>query len=144
MSRLYEVMFIVRPDAAEEDIDKLIAGFSSTVTSGGGVVKSAEKMGRRKLAYTVRKCAEGHYVLLTLEANGAVVLELERRLRVSEQVIKFLTVRMDEEAKRQAKVKASRGVKRSNKVNVESAEAAPAPAVPAAPAAPTEAAQASA
>ena len=133
MLRLYEVMFIVRPDVAEEDIDKLIAGFTSTVTSGGGVVKSAEKMGRRKLAYTVRKCAEGHYVLLTLEANGAVVAELERRLRVSEQVIKFLTVRMDEEAKRQAKVKALRGVKR--KATPEAAEAAPA--------APAEAAQAS-
>ena len=138
MSRLYEVMFIVRPDVAEEDIDKLIAGFTSTVTSAGGVVKSAEKMGRRKLAYTVRKCAEGHYVLLTLEANGAVVLELERRLRVSEQVIKFLTVRMDEEAKRQAKVKANRGVRR--KTGPEAvAEATPTPAP-----APTEAAQASA
>ena len=76
------------------------------------MVKSAEKMGRRKLAYTVRKCAEGHYVLLTLEANGPVVLELERRLRVSEQVIKFLTVRMDEEVKRLAKAKANRGVRR--------------------------------
>jgi len=135
MSRLYEVMFIVRPDVAEEDIDKLIAGFSSTVTTGGGAVKSAEKMGRRKLAYTVRKCAEGHYVLLTLETDGAVVAELERRLRVSEQVIKFLTVRMDEEAKRQAKVKAARGVKRKP-----NAEAAAEPAAPV----PTEAAQASA
>ena len=149
MSRLYEVMFIVRPDVTEEDIDKLIAGFSSTVTSGGGVVKSAEKMGRRKLAYTVRKCAEGHYVLLTLEADGAVVLELERRLRVSEQVIKFLTVRMDEEAKRLAKVKANRGVRRKTGPEA-AAEAAsapvPAPALAAAPAAtpaPTEAAQAS-
>ena len=51
MSRLYEVMFIVRPDVAEEDVDKLIAGFTTTVTNGGGVVKNVEKMGRRKLAY---------------------------------------------------------------------------------------------
>ena len=152
MSRLYEVMFIVRPDVAEEDIDKLIAGFSTTITSGGGVVKSAEKMGRRKLAYTVRKCAEGHYVLLTLEANGPVVLELERRLRVSEQVIKFLTVRMDEEVKRLAKAKANRGVRRKTGPEA-AAEAAsvpapaPAPAAvpaPAPAAAPTEPAQASA
>ncbi len=110
MSRLYEVMFIVRPDMAEEEIDKLIAGFTATVTAGGGVVKSAEKMGRRKLAYLVRKFADGNYVLLTIEANGAVVLELERRMRVTEPVIKFLTVRMDEEVKRLAKVKALRGV----------------------------------
>ena len=113
MSRLYEVMFIVRPDAAEEDVDKLIAGFSENVTKGGGVVKTVEKMGRRKLAYMVRKFNDGNYVLLTIEANGAVVLELERRLRVTEPVIKFITVRIDEEEKRLAKVKALRGVRRS-------------------------------
>jgi len=112
MSRVYEVMFIVRPDAVEEDIDKLIAGFSTTVTSGGGVVKNVEKMGRRKLAYLVRKFNDGYYVLLTIEADGPVVLELERRLRVTEQVIKFITVRTDEEDKRLAKVKALRGVRR--------------------------------
>ncbi|MGA7856762.1 MAG: 30S ribosomal protein S6 [Terracidiphilus sp.] len=112
MSRLYEVMFIVRPDAAEEDVDKLIAGFSTNVTNGGGVVKNVEKMGRRKLAYMVRKFNDGNYVLLTVEANGAVVLELERRLRVTEPVIKFITVRIDEEEKRLAKVKALRGVRR--------------------------------
>jgi small subunit ribosomal protein S6 len=113
MSRVYEVMFIVRPDVAEEDVDKLIAGFSDNVAKGGGVVKTVEKMGKRKLAYMVRKFNDGNYVLLTIEANGAVVLELERRLRVTEPVIKFITVRIDEEEKRLAKVKALRGVRRS-------------------------------
>jgi small subunit ribosomal protein S6 len=131
MSRLYEVMFIVRPDVAEEDADKLIAGFTTTVTNGGGVVKNVEKMGRRKLAYMVRKFNDGNYVLLTIEAGGPVVLELERRLRVTEPVIKFITVRMDEEEKRLAKVKALRGVRRKL-----SAEPAPAPAPPAAVPAP--------
>ena len=141
MSRVYEVMFIVRPDVVEEDTDKLIAGFSTTVTNGGGVVKSVEKMGRRKLAYQVRKFGDGNYVLMTIEAGGPVVLELERRLRVTEPVIKFITVRMDEEEKRLAKVKALRGVRRSS----QPAAAVPAPAPPAAVAAPAEApAQASA
>ena len=130
MSRLYEVMFIVRPDAAEEDIDKLIAGFTENVTKGGGVVKNVEKMGRRKLAYLVRKFADGFYILLTLEAGGPVVLELERRLRVTEQVIKFITVRIDEEEKRLAKVKAARGVRRTTApaapVAAETVEPAPA------------------
>jgi small subunit ribosomal protein S6 len=132
-------MFIVRPDVAEEDADKLIAGFSTTVTNGGGVVKSVEKMGRRKLAYAVRKFNDGNYVLLTIEANGAGVLELERRLRVTEPVIKFITVRIDEEEKRLAKVKALRGVRR--KVSAEPAvQTAPAPvAAPAAVAAPAPA-----
>ena len=127
MSRVYEVMFIVRPDAAEEDVDKLIAGFSDNVTKGGGLVKTVEKMGKRKLAYMVRKFNDGNYVLLTIEANGAVVLEMERRLRVTEPVIKFITVRVDEEEKRLAKVKALRGVRRS--------ATPPAPAPVAAPAA---------
>lgn len=143
MSRLYEVMFILRPDIAEEDADKLIAGFTATVTNGGGVVKSAEKMGRRKLAYLVRKFNDGNYVLMTIEASGPVVLELERRLRVTEPVIKFITVRIDEEEKRLAKMKAKRGVRRSAE---QAAEAAAAPAAPAAapPAPPAESAQASA
>ena len=143
MLRVYEVMFIVRPDAAEEDVDKLIAGFSENVTKGGGLVKTVEKMGKRKLAYTVRKFNDGNYVLLTIEANGAVVLELERRLRVTEPVIKFITVRIDEEEKRLAKVKAARGVRRSASVPAPVAAAvAPAPAaVEAAPAAPVAVAE---
>jgi len=138
MSRLYEVMFIVRPDVVEEEADKLIAGFSTSVTNGGGVVKTIEKMGRRKLAYTVRKFNDGNYVLMTIEANGAVVLELERRLRVTEPVIKFITVRIDEEEKRLAKVKALRGVRRSS-MPVAHAPAPVAAAVAAPVAAPVEA-----
>src|SRR3954471_1919846 len=132
MSRVYEVMFIIRPDAVDEDVDKLIAGFTTTVTNGGGVVKNVEKMGRRKLAYLVRKFNDGNYILMTVEAGGPVVLELERRLRVSEPVIKFITVRMDEEEKRLAKVRALRGTLR--KVSAEApAAAAPAPAAPVTP-----------
>ncbi len=135
MQRLYEVMFIVRPDVADEEVDKLIESFSGTVKTGGGVVKSAEKMGLRKLAYMVRRFNDGNFILLTIEAGGPVVLELERRLRVTEPVIKFITVRMDEEEKRLAKVKALRGVRR--KVEHSAPASAPAPV-----AAPVEAAEA--
>ncbi len=108
-------MFIVRPDVEEADLDKLIEGFSANITTGGGEVKAVEKMGRRRLAYTVRKFNDGFYVLLTVGAPGSLIGEIERRLRVSEPVIKFITVRMDEEEKRLAKVKALRDskVKRS-------------------------------
>ena len=114
MQRTYEVMFIIRPDVAEDELDKLIANLEGSVTSGGGTVK-AEKMGRRRLAYTVRKFQEGNYILFTVEGTGQVVHELERRLRVTEPVIKFLTVRVDEEQKRLEKVKKirdSRGKRR--------------------------------
>ena len=111
MNRTYEIMFIVRPDVEEADLDKLIEGFQKNVTDGGGEVKSVEKMGRRRLAYTVRKFNDGFYVLLNVAAAGSLITEIERRLRVSEQVIKFITVRMDEEEKRLAKVKALRDTK---------------------------------
>lgn len=128
MSRLYEVMFIVRPDVEDEEADKLIESLSATVKGGGGVVKSAEKLGRRKLAYQVRKFNDGNYILLTVEAGGAVVLELERRLRVTEQVIKFITVRMDEEEKRLAKVKALRDSRVKRSAQPIAPQSVPAPA----------------
>ena len=70
MNRTYEIMFIVRPDVEEADLDKLIEGFQKNVTDGGGEIKSTEKMGRRRLAYTVRKFNDGFYVLLTIVAAG--------------------------------------------------------------------------
>ncbi|WP_263350576.1 30S ribosomal protein S6 [Acidicapsa acidisoli] len=131
MDRLYEVMFIVRPDVVDEELDKLVAGFETTVTNGGGIIKNSEKLGRRKLAYTVRKFNDGNYILLTIEANGPVVAELERRLRVTEPVIKFITVRMDEEEKRLAKVKALRNA--HQKRSAQPVAHAPAPVAAAAP-----------
>jgi small subunit ribosomal protein S6 len=126
MNRTYEIMFIVRPDVEEAELDKLIEGFSANVTHGGGEVKSVEKMGRRRLAYTVRKFNDGFYVLMNVAAQGSLITEIERRLRVSEQVIKFITVRMDEEEKRLAKVKAIRDtkVKRSTQPSAAPAQAA--------------------
>ena len=111
MNRTYEIMFIVRPDVEEADLDKLIETISGYVTGGGGEIKSTEKMGRRRLAYTVQKFNDGFYILLNIAAEGSLISEIERRLRVSEQVIKFITVRMDEEEKRLAKVKALRDTK---------------------------------
>jgi len=102
-------------------------------------MKNVEKMGRRKLAYMVRKFNDGNYVLLTVEAGGAVVLKLERRLRVSEPVIKFITVRIDEEEKRLAKVKALRGTRR--KLSAEPAAAPDPPVSAPVHAAPAEAAE---
>ena len=141
MNRTYEIMFIVRPDVEEDELDKLIETFSGYVTGGGGTVKTTEKMGRRRLAYTVKKFNDGFYVLLVVDAPASLVSEIERRLRVSDPVIKFLTVRMDEEDKRVAKIKAHRDshVKRSAQpqVNVEAAAAE----TPQAPAAETSSAE---
>jgi small subunit ribosomal protein S6 len=119
-------MFIVRPDMPEEDQDKLISTLESAVTASGGAIKKVDRMGKRRLAYTVRRFYEGVYLLLTVEGSGGLVHELERRLRVSEPVIKFLTVRVDEEQKRLDKVKKIRDARR--KTSAHPAAAAPAPA----------------
>src|SRR5215831_6938641 len=136
MNRTYELMFIVRPDMTDEDLDKLLSTLQSAVPTSGGNVVKVEKMGKRRLAYTVRRFHDGIYVLMVIEGGGPVMHELERRLRVTEPVIKFLTVRVDEEQKRLAKIKALRDAKK--KVSAQPA-AAPAEEGAAAPAAETPA-----
>ena len=139
MQRIYEVMFIVRPDMPEEELDKLIVALESQVASAGGVVKAKEKMGKRRLAYSLGRFQDGFYVLLTIEGGGVLVHEIERRLRVTEPVLKFITVRMDEEQKRLDKMKKLRDAKkRTVPPPPVAAEAAAAPAAPA-PAPATEA-----
>jgi small subunit ribosomal protein S6 len=134
--RNYEIMFIVRPDVADEDIDKLIAQMEGVVTAAGGKVEKVEKMGRRRLAYRVHRQREGFYVLFKLQGNGDTVKEFERRLKVTDTVIKYLTVRMDEALKRAEKYQALRAQQETKR-----RRSKPAPA-PAPPQAPAEAAQA--
>jgi small subunit ribosomal protein S6 len=122
--RKYEVMFIVRPDVSEEEVDKVIAQMEGAVTATGGTVEKVEKMGRRKLAYRVSRYREGFYVLFTLDGSGDTVKEFERRLKVSDTVIKFLTVRIDEELQRLERLKALRAKQAARKPK------APPPAVP--------------
>jgi len=106
--RNYEIMFIVSPNAAEEDIDKINGQIEGVITAGGGKADKIEKLGKRRLAYIVKKFREGSYVLFTVQADGPIVKEVERRLRVMDLVIKYLTVRMDEDMKRLDKIKAHR------------------------------------
>ncbi len=121
-------MFIVRPDMVDEDLNKLISTLESSVTTAGGMAKS-EVWGKRRLAYRVGKFNDGIFVLMMIEATGAIVHEVERRLRVTEPVIKFLTVRTDEELKRLDKIKKIRDSKKK-------ASAQPAVAAPVTPATP--------
>ncbi len=124
--RTYEVMFIVRPDLLEEDTDKLIATLQGHATTAGATVLNTEKMGKRRLAYDVKKFSDGQYVLLTLNGDGKSIHELERRMRVAEPVIKFITVRTDEEKQRLDKAAKLREAKKRRPT--ESAASAPAPA----------------
>jgi small subunit ribosomal protein S6 len=103
--RNYEIMFIVNPNTPEEEIEKINGQIESIITTGGGKVEKIEKMGKRRLAYEVEKQREGYYVLVVMSANGDIVKECERRLRVMDPVMKYITVRNDEEARRMEKIR---------------------------------------
>lgn len=154
--RIYEELFIVRPDATDEEIDPLVEQLKTVITTAKGTVDKVDKWGVRKLAYKVKKRAEGNYILIQFSSEPEAVKELERRLRVSDLVIKFITVRQDEKMKMDAKMRKKREARAARKPVVqvvtpgivmpsepssavpgapgEAAAAAPAPAVPAAPA----------
>ena len=106
--RIYENLFIVKPDATEEEIDHLVDQMSKHVTTAGGTIDKVDKWGKRRLAYRIDKHREGSYVLMQFTAEATVVKEFERRLRVQDSVIKFLTVRIDETLKRLDKRKKER------------------------------------
>jgi len=103
----YEMMFIVRTDLPEEEVEKLTAQMDGVVTGAGGKMEKIEKMGRRRLAYRVKKQREGLYILFKFEGNGDTVREFERRLKVTDAVVKFLTVRVDERVHLAAEAKAA-------------------------------------
>ena len=103
--RLYDLIFICMPATPEEEITKLIGVLEQAVADRGAKVEKLEKWGARKMAYRVSKQREGYYVYMALRsAHGEVIKELERRLRVADPVIKYMTVRLDEEIKRQQKL----------------------------------------
>jgi small subunit ribosomal protein S6 len=109
--RVYEVVFIVDPSTQEDDLTRLTDGLRGIVTDQGGAVTKSEVMGRRQLAYRIGHSNEGIYVLFEIEGTGGEIAELERRMRVSDQVLRYLTVRVDEDRQRAEKLKARRARK---------------------------------
>ncbi len=135
--RVYEELFIVKPDTPEEEVDGFIEQVKSIITDGKGNIDKVDKWGIRKLAYRVQKYAEGGYVLVQFSSSPELVHEVERRMRVSDMVIKFITVRIDEKIKKIEKRKKARDKRAARKPAPMpvAAPAAVAPAMPAEPAA---------
>ena len=131
--RIYEELFIVKPDAPDEEVDQFVEQVRTQLTTAGATVDKIEKWGKRRLAYKVDKYREGAYVLVQFTAGPESVKELERRLRVSDVVLKFLTVRIDETLKRLEKRKKDRDKRAAKRAASGPAQGAPgpAPAVPA-------------
>ena len=95
----YETVFIARQDLTESQVKELTETFSKFIKDGGGKVHKTENWGLRTLAYRIRKNRKGHYVLIESDTPPAAMLEMERNMRLNEDVLRFLTVREEELSK---------------------------------------------
>ena len=107
-SRQYELVYLLSPDASEQAAAELHAQVEATVARFGGELEKTDNWGRRKLAYQIGPHKEGVYVLDVLNGSGELMKELERRLRVNEQVLRYLVVRVDEELRAAERARARR------------------------------------
>src|SRR5580692_9207640 len=127
--RLYDLIFIARPATPEDEIKKVITGIEHTCAEKGAKIEKTEFWGTRKLAYRVAKHREGIYVYQQIRTNHEeLIAELERRLRVQDVVIKYLTVRLDEDLKRQKKLGGKREQRAARRPRRTTAAPASAPA----------------
>ena len=132
--RIYETLFIIKPDVPDEEADQRLETLQGQLTAAGATIDKVEKWGKRKLAYRVDKYREGSYVLIQFSGDSAtLVKEFERRLRVSDAVLKYLTVRIDETLKRLDKRRKAREKRSARRAAMAPAAAAPAPGAAMAP-----------
>ena len=126
--RLYDLIFIARPATPEDELKKIEHTVEHACTEKGGKIEKTEHWGTRKLAYRVAKHREGIYVYYQIRtSHGELIAELERRLKVQDTVIKYLTIRLDEDLKRQKKLVAIRDKRAARRPKRPTPAAAPAP-----------------
>jgi small subunit ribosomal protein S6 len=109
--RTYDVVFIVDPDAEDAEVMRLTEAVQKIITDQGGSVNKTEMMGKRQLAYEISHKRDGVYVLLEVDGSGAEIAELERRMRVNDRILRYMTIRVDEDRRRAEKLKARRAKK---------------------------------
>ena len=136
--RIYEALFIIKPDVPEEEIDQRLEALRTHLTGMGATIDKLEKWGKRRLAYKVDKYREGFYVLFQFTAGPETVTEFERRLRVSDIVLKFLTVRIDETLKRLEKRKKDRDKRAAKRAASSPPPSTPGPGAAAGPGLPVQ------
>jgi small subunit ribosomal protein S6 len=126
--RIYEILFIIAPNTEESDIETLVTQLSDVLTNQGAKVTKVDKMGRRRLAYQIDKFNEGIYIVLTVEGTGSEIAEVERRMRVTDAIIRYITVRIDEDLKRAEKFRARRQARLAARAGAGSPRRSKAPA----------------
>ena len=106
--RNYEVVFVAAPTLESEELDGFIDHIQTVVEGKNGKVVKVDNWGKKSLAYRIKKFREGYYVVLNIEGDGSAITELERRFRVTDYILRFISVRIDEALKRSEKIKAAR------------------------------------
>jgi len=107
-NRTYEVMYIVNPDTDADKIAKLNEAVGKLIEKEGGEVVRMDDIGIKNLAYPIEKKDTGHYVLFEVSGSGQEIAELERRMRVNDMIMRFITVRVDEDRKKAEKLRTKR------------------------------------
>ncbi len=121
--RIYEVVFIVNPEVGDDEVMRLSEAVQKIITGQGGSITKTEMMGRRQLAYEINHKKDGTYVLLEVEGSGAEIAELERRMRVNDQILRYMTIRVDEDRRHADKLKERRARKAAKQPGTSKAKA---------------------
>lgn len=133
--RQYELIYVIAPDVDDAGVADLHARVEGIVTAGGGQIDKTDNWGRRRLAYEIDRHKEGTYVLELFTGTGAIVAELDRRLKVADNVLRYLIVRVDEDLRKAARARGRRQAKRQQRQSTRDAATAPEAEAPAAAAA---------
>ena len=123
-NRTYEVMYIVDPETPGEKITKLNEAVGKLIEKEGGTVVRLDDVGKRNLAYPINKKYEGHYVLFEIDGSGQEIAELERRMRVNDLIMRYMTVRVDEDRKKADKMRAKREKRTAQRTKFRNSEEA--------------------
>jgi len=127
--RTYEVMYIVDPETPADKIEKLNDAVGKLIKKEGGEVVKMEEIGLKSMAYPIQKKEEGHYVLFEINGSGQEIAELERRMRVNDMIMRYITVRVDEDRKKADAIRAKREARAAKRASFRPApDAAPAEA----------------
>jgi small subunit ribosomal protein S6 len=117
-------MYIIDPETAADKITKLNTAVGKLIEKQGGSVVRMDDIGRKPLAYQIQKKTEGHYVLFEIEGSGQEIAELERRMRVNDMIIRYMTVRVDEDRKKAEKMRTKRESRASRRASFRKTEEA--------------------
>src|SRR6478735_9786822 len=120
-------MYIVDPDTPVDTIGKLNEAVGKLIEKEGGTIVRMDDIGRKRMAYPIQKKSEGYYVLFEIEGSGQEIAELERRMRVNDMIIRYITVRVDEDRKKADKMKAKREKRAATRAKFRQTEEVAAP-----------------